>query len=130
MRRVNEVLREVISDTITSDLSDPRVEMTTVTSVDTTPDLQYAKVYVTVLGDEDARRDALDGLRSAHNFLQGKIASQVRMKRTPALTFQYDESIESGIRINALLEAEEEKTRLEEGSGDDAPRDDAPGADG
>ncbi len=109
MRRVNEVLREVISDTITSELSDPRLEMTTVTSVDTTPDLQFAKVYVTVLGDETARKEALAGLRSAHNVLQGRVASQVRLKRTPNLTFQYDESIESGLRINALLEAEAEK---------------------
>lgn len=105
MRRVNEVLREVISQTITSELRDPRLEMTTVTAVDTTPDLRYAKVYVTSLGDEDAQDAALAGLRSAHSFLQGKIASEVRIKRTPILTFVYDESIESGMRIDALLEA-------------------------
>lgn len=123
MRRVNEVLREVISDTITSDLSDPRLEMTTVTSVDTTPDLQYAKVYITVLGDEKARKDALDGLRSAHNVLQSKVASQVRMKRTPNLTFQYDESIESAMRINALLEAEEANSPPGADPGDEGPGD-------
>jgi len=109
MRRVNEVLREVISEAITSDLSDPRLEMATVTSVDTTPDLRYAKVFFTVLGDDAARAEAQAGLESAHNFLQGRVASQVRMKRTPSLSFRYDESIESGLRINALLEAEAEK---------------------
>lgn len=124
MRRVNEVLREVISETITSDLSDPRLEMATVTSVDTTPDLRYAKVYFTVLGGEDAREEAMRGLRSAHNYLQGKVASQVRMKRTPNLTFQYDESIESGMRINALLEAE-----AGERPPDEPPPEDGPGGD-
>lgn len=105
MKRVNEVLREVISETITSELSDPRLEMTTVTAVDTTPDLRYAKVYITSLGEGDAREQALAGLRSAHSLLQGRIASEVRIKRTPSLSFIYDESIESGMRIDALLEA-------------------------
>ncbi|MCO5315544.1 MAG: 30S ribosome-binding factor RbfA [Solirubrobacterales bacterium] len=105
MRRVNQVLREVISGAITSDLGDPRLEMTTVTAVDTTPDLQYAKVYITSLGDEESRGEALAALRSAHNILQARIASEVRIKRTPALTFVYDESVESGMRIDALLEA-------------------------
>lgn len=105
IKRVNQVLREVISQTITSDLRDPRLEMTTVTAVETTPDLRYAKVYVTALGGEQAREDALAGLKSAHNLLQGRIASEVRIKRTPNLSFVYDDSIESGMRIDALLEA-------------------------
>lgn len=105
MKRVNEVLRQVISETITTELRDPRLEMTTVTAVDTTPDLRYAKVYVTSLGGADSRREALAGLRSAHVLLQSRIASQVRIKRTPTLSFVYDDSIESGMRIDALLEA-------------------------
>jgi len=105
MKRVNQVLREVISETITSELSDPRLEMTTVTAVDTTPDLQHARVYVTTLGDEAAKKDALAALRSAHSLLQHRIAAEVRIKRTPVLAFVYDDSIESGMRIDALLEA-------------------------
>lgn len=105
IKRVNQVLREVISQTITSDLRDPRLDMTTVTAVETTPDLRYAKVYITALGDDRARDNALAGLRSAHNLIQGRIASEVRIKRTPSLTFVYDDSIESGMRIDALLEA-------------------------
>jgi ribosome-binding factor A len=103
MRRVNEVLRQVISDAITNDLSDPRLEMATVTSVDTTPDLRHAKVYFTVLGDDEAKAEALKGLKRAHSVLQGKVAAETRMKHTPALAFEYDESIESGMRIDALL---------------------------
>jgi len=99
------VLREVISETITSELADPALEMVTVTAVETTPDLQYAKVYVTALGDSQARKEALAGLKRAHSLLQHRIASEVRIKRTPVLSFVYDESIESGLRIDALLEA-------------------------
>lgn len=111
MRRVNEVLREVISDAITHDLSDPRLEMATVTSVDTTPDLRHAKVYFTVLGDDQAKADALKGLRRAHSVLQGRVAAETRMKHTPALAFEYDESIESGMRIDALLAEGEKNSR-------------------
>ncbi len=93
---------------ITNDLSDPRLAMLSVTSVDTAPDLRNAKVYVTVLGDEEGRQEALDALSSAHGLIQGRIASQTRMKRTPTLDFRYDEAVETGLRITAMLEAEPE----------------------
>lgn len=125
MRRVNEVLREVISDAITSDLSDPRLEMTTVTSVETSPDLQHAKVFVTVLGDQDAREDALTGLKRAQTVLQGKIGAEVRMKRTPTLVFEYDESIDTGLRIEELLRAE--SAAMGERDDADPPADDPDG---
>lgn len=120
MRRVNEVMRQVISDTITSDLSDPRLEMVTVNSVDTSPDLRHAKVFVTVLGDEDAREDALAGLKRAHGLIQGRVARETSMKHTPTLTFEYDESVETGLRIAALLETdgEPEPDRESSESGD------------
>ncbi|MBK5232736.1 MAG: 30S ribosome-binding factor RbfA [Thermoleophilia bacterium] len=106
MRRVNEVMRQVISDTITSDLSDPRLDMVTVNSVDTSSDLRHAKVFVTVLGDDDAREDALAGLKRAHGLIQGRVARETSMKHTPTLTFEYDESVETGLRIAALLDSD------------------------
>jgi ribosome-binding factor A len=106
MRRVNEVLREVIGQAVTVELSDPRLDMVAVTHVDATPDLRSAKVYVTVLGDQEVRDDALKGLRSAHGVLQSAINRETRMKRTPTLTFTYDEAVETGLRISALLEEE------------------------
>lgn len=107
MRRVNEVLREVIGDAVTSDLGDPRLSMVTITQVDTSPDLRSARVYVTVLGDEEARSDALGALNAAHGQIQSMIASETRLKRTPTLKFEYDEAVETGLRISALLEGEE-----------------------
>jgi ribosome-binding factor A len=106
MRRVNEVLREVIAQAVTVELSDPRLEMVAVTHVDATPDLRSAKVYVTALGDERSREDALDALKSAHGLLQSAINRETHMKRTPTLTFSYDEAVETGLRISALLEEE------------------------
>jgi ribosome-binding factor A len=108
MRRVDEAVREVLSDAIAKDLQDPRVGFVTVTGVKTSPDLRHARVYVSVLGDERVREASLDGLRSAHGFLQGAIASQLSLKRTPALTFHYDESVDRGLRISALIDEQAE----------------------
>jgi ribosome-binding factor A len=104
MRRVNELMREVIGSTIASELEDPRIGFVTVTSVDTSPDLRSARVYVSVLGDEADREASLAGLRSSHGVIQSAIASQVRIKRTPTLTFHYDDTPERGVRISRLLE--------------------------
>ena len=104
MRRVDEAVRAVLSDVIASDLKDPRVGFVTVTGVKTSPDLRHARVYVSVLGDEQERAATLDGLRSAHGFLQRKVASELTLKHTPALTFEYDPSVDRGMRITELLD--------------------------
>ena len=106
MRRVNEAIREILGDAIATDLKDPRIGFVTVTEVDTSPDLRAARVYVSVLGSEEERKSSLAGLRSSHGVLQRKIATGMRMKRTPALTFEYDESVDRGDRISRLLEDE------------------------
>lgn len=108
MRRVNEVLREVIGAAIASDLGDPRIGFVTVTSVETSPDLRTAKVHVSVLGDEGQRELALAGLRSSHGVLQQRIADETRMKRTPTLSFHYDDTVDRGMRISRLLEEDPE----------------------
>jgi len=104
MRRVNEVLREVVGAAISGELSDPRIGFVTVTSVETSPDLRSAKVFVSVLGDEEEREATLAGLRSSHGVIQSRIAAETRMKRTPTLTFHYDDTAEQGVRINRLLD--------------------------
>lgn len=103
MRRVDEAVREVLSDAIATDLKDPRVGFVTVTSVKTSPDLRHARVYVSVLGDDQQREDSLLGLRSAHGYLQRRLASELRLKHTPTLVFEYDESVDRGMRIGELL---------------------------
>ena len=104
MRRVDEAMRAVLSDAIAKDLKDPRVGFVTVTGVQTSPDLRHARVYVSVLGDEAARSASIAGLRSAHGFLQRRLATELTLKHTPSLTFQYDESVDRGMRISRLLD--------------------------
>jgi ribosome-binding factor A len=104
MRRVDEAVRAVLSDAIAKDLQDPRVGFVTVTGVKTSPDLRHARVYVSVLGDQQTREDSLAGLRSAHGFLQGVIASELTLKHTPMLAFEYDESVDRGMRITRLID--------------------------
>ena len=107
MRRVNEAVREVVSARLAEGLRDPRIGFVTVTSVETSPDLRHARVYVSVLGDEEERAATLDGLESAHGLLQQAVARDLRMKHTPTLEFVFDESIDRGMRITELLGDEE-----------------------
>lgn len=103
MRRVDEAVRAVLSEGIARNLQDPRVGFVTVTAVRTSSDLRHARVYVSVLGDEHSREASLEGLRSAHGMLQGLLASELKLKHTPTLTFYYDDSVERGMRISRLL---------------------------
>jgi ribosome-binding factor A len=106
MRRVDEAMREVLSGAITSELKDPRVGFVTVTAVETSPDLRHARVYVSVLGKDAVRRRSLDGLRSAHGYLQRRVADELHLKNTPTLEFAYDDTAERGQRIAELIERE------------------------
>ncbi len=106
LRRVDEAVRQVLSDAVATDLKDPRVGFVTVTAVRTSPDLRHARVYVSVLGGEDERAASLDGLRSAHGFLQRRVGTELRMKHTPTLDFVYDDSVERGIRLTELIDRE------------------------
>jgi ribosome-binding factor A len=103
MRRVDEAMREVLSDAITSELKDPRVGFVTVTAVDTSPDLRHARVFVSVLGEQPVRRLSMAGLRSAQGYLQKRVAGELRLKHTPTLEFAYDDTVDRGQRINQLL---------------------------
>jgi ribosome-binding factor A len=115
MRRVDEAVRAVLSDAITQDLKDPRVGFVTVTAVQTSPDLRYARVYVSVLGDDEERAASLDGLNSAHGYLQRRVAGELRLKHTPTIEFAYDDSVDRGLRIGELLnEAETDAASSDE----------------
>jgi ribosome-binding factor A len=103
MRRVNESVRQVLSEAV-RELKDPRIGFVTVTGVETSSDLRHAKVFVSVLGSEATQQSSLEGLTAAHGVLQARIARQLRMKRTPQLAFQYDRSIEGGVRMTKLID--------------------------
>jgi len=106
MRRVDEAVREVLSDAISLKVKDPRIGFVTVTAVETAPDLRRARVFVSVLGNAGARKRSMQGLRSAHGILQRAVASELRLKHTPALEFVYDDTSERGMRIGELIDRE------------------------
>jgi ribosome-binding factor A len=103
MRRVNESVRQVLSEALPG-LKDPRIGFVTLTGVETTTDLRYARVFVSVFGPERKRQATLDALGAAHGVLQGRIARELRMKRTPQLTFEYDRTVEEGVRMSKLID--------------------------
>ena len=103
MRRVNEAVREVISEGV-GELKDPRVGFVTVTGVQTSADLRQATVFVSVLGTESKREKTLAGLAAAHGVLQARLARELRLKRTPQLTFEYDPTVERGVRMTQLID--------------------------
>lgn len=103
MRRVNEALREVISQGV-GELKDPRIGFVTVTAVAASTDLRHATVYVSVLGSERRRQAALAGLESSRGILQSRINRELRIKRTPQLVFEYDRSVDRGAKLSKLLD--------------------------
>jgi ribosome-binding factor A len=103
MRRVNESVRAVLAEAV-GELKDPRIGFVTVTGVETTADLRQANVFVSVLGSERKRERSLEGLAAAHGVLQARLAKELRMKRTPQLTFHYDPSVEEGVRMSRLID--------------------------
>jgi ribosome-binding factor A len=103
MRRVNESVRQVLSEAL-PELKDPRIGFVTVTGVETSPDLSYSRVFVSVFGSEKTRRATLDGLTAAHGVLQSRLARELRIKRTPQLAFEYDRSVAEGVRMSKLID--------------------------
>src|SRR5437588_12254290 len=103
MRRVNESIRQVLSEGV-GQLKDPRIGFLTITGVETSPDLRHAHVFVSVLGAERKRAQTIAGLQAAHAVLQARIAGELRLKRTPQLTFEYDPTVERGVRMTKLID--------------------------
>ena len=103
LRRVDEAVKEVLSEGI-GELKDPRIGFVTVTGVRTSADLRHAKVFVSVLGSERKREQSLARLAAAHGVLQARVARELRLKRTPQLAFEYDPSVERGVRMTQLID--------------------------
>jgi ribosome-binding factor A len=103
MQRVNASMRHVLAEAV-GELKDPRIGLVTITGVRTSPDLHQATVFVSVFGSERGREQTLRGLDAAHGLLQARLAQKLRMKRTPQLAFEYDPSVERGVRMTKLID--------------------------
>ncbi|MFC7784327.1 MAG: 30S ribosome-binding factor RbfA [Bacillota bacterium] len=101
--RVGEQMKKELSDIIGRKIKDPRIGFVTVTDVQVTGDLQQAKVYITVLGGEDQRENTLKGLAKAKGFIRSEVGQRIRLRKTPEIIFEFDESIDYGNHIESLL---------------------------
>ncbi len=101
--RVGEQMKKELSDIIGRKLKDPRIGFVTVTDVQVTGDLQQAKVFISVLGDDEQKENTLKGLAKAKGFIRTEIGHRIRLRKTPEIIFEFDESIDYGNRIETLL---------------------------
>src|SRR5690606_2849743 len=101
--RLNEQLRQEISLLIRAEVRDPRVGLATITAVETSPELDHARVYITAMGDEAEKEEVLSGLRSAATFIRGQLGRRLHMRRIPELHFELDRKLENAMRIESLL---------------------------
>lgn len=103
--RINgEVLRE-LSNIIRGEIKDPRIHpMTSVVTVEVAPDLKTCRAYISVLGDEEAQKNTLEGLRSAEGYIRRELARNINLRNTPEITFILDQSIEYGVRMSKMID--------------------------
>ncbi|MCM2533419.1 30S ribosome-binding factor RbfA [Neobacillus pocheonensis] len=101
--RVGEQMKKELGDIISRKIKDPRIGFVTVTDVEVTGDLQQAKVYISVLGDDEQKENTLKGLAKAKGFIRTEIGNRIRLRKTPEIIFEFDESIDYGNRIENLL---------------------------
>jgi len=109
--RVEDQIKKEVSQIIDQNLKDPRAGFITITSVELSPDLRFAKIFFTVLGENKEREDSEKALSSATKYIQQKIASRVRLKYTPQIVFRYDNTLERALRIEKLLSKIEDENR-------------------
>lgn len=102
--RVEEILKHEISEIIQKDLKDPRIGFVTITSLDLSADLKHLKIYLSILGSDEEKRESLKGLSSAKGFIRSEIGKRVRLKFLPEISLEIDKSIDEGMRISELLD--------------------------
>ncbi len=102
--RMNDRIRQILSELLRREVSDPRLQGVTVTEVVLDPELLFARVYVNALGDETRQKDVLEGLKSASGFLRRETGKHIRLRNTPELHFYWDTTLERGERLNQILD--------------------------
>lgn len=103
--RINMEVQRELSEIIRLEIKDPRIHpMTTVVSAQVTPDLKFCKAYISILGDEEAGRSTIEGLKSAEGFIRRELARRVNLRNTPEIKFVLDQSIEYGVNMSKLID--------------------------
>ena len=118
--RVNEEVHRELSNIIRGEIKDPRIHpMTSVVAVEVAPDLKTAKAYISVLGDEEAQKNTIAGLKSAEGYIRSRLARTVNLRNTPEIRFILDQSIEYGVAMSKLIDDVNERDKEREAKGED-----------
>lgn len=123
LRRIDDQLQRIVSETLLTQVQDPRIGFVTVTKVQVSKEFDTAKVFVSVLGTEAEREESLKGLRSAAPFLQSRIGKAMRLRRVPLLRFLYDDSLDRGFRVKEALRGILDESGNESDNADGDPAD-------
>ncbi len=116
--RLAELLKEELSEIIRGQVADPRIKFVSITRVDLSPDLENAKIFVSILGNEDQKREGMQGLNSATGFIRGKLGHMLELRLVPKIKFIRDDSLEEGSRVLGIiskLEHERDTARHKKG---------------
>ncbi|MGA1875623.1 MAG: 30S ribosome-binding factor RbfA [bacterium] len=112
--RIGEAIREEISSILLQEINDPRIQFVSITRVEVSADLQHAKVYVSILGTDQKKEEAFEGLKSARGYIQKKLGKKIRLRYMPEITFKMDTSIDHGMHIFELLQEMKKKGELKD----------------
>ena len=103
--RINGEVQRVLAEVIRGEIKDPRISpLTSVIAVEVAPDLKTCKAWISVYGDEQAKKDTLAGLKSAEGYIKNQLAKQINLRNTPEIHFIVDESIAYGVRMSKLID--------------------------
>ncbi len=102
--RLAEAIKKEVSDIILNDIKDPRIDFITITKVNVTSDLRHAKVYASVMGDEDKQKTTAQALKSATGYIRSELGRRIRLKYTPEIIFELDTSLEKAVRLIKLID--------------------------
>ncbi|GMG97095.1 30S ribosome-binding factor RbfA [Tepidimicrobium xylanilyticum] len=116
LNRISEEIKKVVSELISREIKDPRVNpMTSIVDVKVTNDLSYANIYVSVLGDKEAKNDTITGLNNAKGFIRKEMGRRIDLRHVPEINFHLDESIEQGLYISKLIDEVSKENRIRRG---------------
>lgn len=120
--RINGEVQKVLSEIIRGEIKDPRISpLTSVVSVYVAPDLKTCKAFISVLGNEEAQKNTMAGLKSAEGYVRRQLAKELNLRNTPEITFVLDQSIEYGVNMSKLIDdvvREDQADREEEKDGE------------
>ena len=110
--RVEELIRREVSEILREKVSDPRIGFVSITSVEISPDLENASIFISIMGDEKKKTEAMEGLHSATRFIRGELAQTLPLRMVPKINFVRDDSLERGSQVLAIMKRIDDEGKI------------------